>query len=489
MTKTNGLPQFLYPPESRSSLRILLILLFLSVSIPSPAQFASSRVEKAVADFTADTQMRYAIASLTILDQRSGNIVYSLNPDIGLAPASCQKTLTAAAAFYLLGTDFRYQTRLFHTGSVQNGVLKGDLIIGGSGDPTLGSPRYTSSKRELILQQWMNAVKTAGIQKIEGRIIGDASSFDTQMPPDGWIWQDIGNYYGAGTSALCWNENQYELQLLPGDQPGDPVTIAGTTPPLRQLRFINELQTGPAGSGDQTYIYTAPYSHTAYLRGTAPQDKKRFRVSGAVADPALLCAGELRNALEQANITVSAPSTTTRLLQLDGKNPDGPKKILTTYASPPLDSIVFWFLRRSINLYGEQLVKTLALQQNIPVSTNAGIHIEKEFWKSKGVDPGAINIIDGSGLSPGNRITSYSMAHILYLVTREQWYNTYYNCLPVIHHTRMKSGHINNVCAYAGYLTASDGAPLVFSFIVNNYTGSTGAMNAKMFKVIDEMKK
>lgn len=453
------------------------------------AQSISNHIKTALDRFTTDEQMRHAITSITVLNKRTGKVIYALNKEVGLAPASCQKTITAASSFFLLGKDFHYHTRLSYSGKISNGVLNGNIIIKGSGDPMLGSWRYPSTKMAVIVNQWVNAIKQAGIKKINGRIIGDASAFDTQMPPDGWIWQDMGNYYGAGTSGLCWNENQYDLHLLPGNLPGDPVKITGTSPAMEQLQFINELRTGKPGSGDQTYIYTAPYSHTAYIRGTAPQDNKKFYVSGSVPDPALFCAHSLAASLQQAGISTTAAPTTIRLLINNNESVNFTSQTLATYISPRLDSIIYWFLHRSINLYGEQLVKTIALHENAPVCTDTGVAIEKRFWEDKGIDPAAINIIDGSGLSPGNRVTSNAMARILYLVSQEKWYQTYYDCLPIIHQTHMKSGHINDVCSYAGYLNAADGTPLIFSFIINNYTGSTSAVKQKMFRVIDAMKK
>lgn len=466
---------------------MLFSLLVFSLSLN--AQSTPARIKAAIEHFIADQQMRYGITSITVMDKRTGKVVYAMNKDVGLAPASCQKTITAASAFYLLGAGFRYQTNLLYSGRIQNGILDGNLIIKGSGDPMLGSWRYPSTTMELILKQWTNAVKNAGIRKITGTIVGDGTAFDTQMPPDGWIWQDIGNYYGAGTSGLCWHENQYDIFLTPGNKPGDPVSIKKINPPLNGVTFINELSTGKPQSGDQTYIYAAPYTHTAYLRGTAPQDNKQFSVSGSVPDPALFCADALSSSLKEAGIQISSPPTTMRQLTMDGKDSSPDSKILDTYNSPSLDSIVYWFLRHSINLYGEQLVKTFALHENTRVSTDTGIQIEKRFWESKGIDPASINIIDGSGLSPGNRVTSSAMASILYQVSKEKWFARYVDCLPVIHNTHMKSGHINDVCSYAGYLSTADGTPLIFSFIINNYTGSTGNIQQKMFQVIDEMKK
>ena len=453
------------------------------------AQSLHDRISSTIQQFTSDGQMRHAITSITVLNARTGDEIYELNNSAGLAPASCQKTITSATAFYLLGKDFRYHTLLFYSGKIDNHVLHGDIIIAGSGDPTLGTWRYPDTKMEVILSEWINAIKKAGIHKIDGSIIGDAGAFDTQMPPGGWIWQDMGNYYGAGTSALTWHENQYDLHLLPGHTTGSPVKIVRVDPPLFNMRFINELKTGKPGSGDQTYIYNAPYSHFAYLRGTAPEDDKQFTVSGSVPDPALFCAYCLQQALKQKGITALKKATTTRIIRLENKMIPAGKVQIDDHVSPTLDSITYWFLHRSINLYGEQLIKTIALHENTTVCTDTGVAILKRFWQQKGIDPAALNMSDGSGLSPENRVTTKAMAEVLFSVKQEPWFQTYFDCLPVIHHIRMKSGHINNVSSYAGFLTAGDGTPVIFSFIVNNYDGSTSEVQDKMWRVLDDIKK
>lgn len=452
------------------------------------AQNLHTLIATAAAKFKSDPQNSHAITSLTVLNASTGKVIYALNDQTGLAPASCQKTITAAAAMFLLGTDFRFRTTLGYSGTLRDHVLNGDVIIRGGGDPTLGSWRYPSARMDVILQRWVTAVKQAGITQINGRIIGDASAFDSQMPPDGWIWQDMGNYYGAGTCALSWHENQYDLHLNPGNHPGDSVRIVGVDPPVT-LDFVNELTTGKPGSGDHTYIYAAPYGHLAFLRGTAPQDVPRFTVSGAVPDPAFLCAASLEAALKLSGIRVAGTASTTRLLRQSGKTAPRINVEINRYASPALDSVVYWFLKRSINLYGEQLLKTIALHAANPACTDSGVAVEKRLWAKEGIDPDALHLIDGSGLSPGNRVTTGAMAQILYIAGRQPWFTVYRDCLPVIHGIRMKSGHINDVCSYAGYMQSSDGTPLIFAFIVNNYHGSTGAIKTKMFRTLDAIKK
>lgn len=468
--------------------RTLTLICLAALPMITQAQQLESRIAATVEQFRSDPQNSHATTSVTVLNASTGKTIYTLNGELGLAPASCQKTVTAASALFLLGADFRFRTTLGISGTINSGVLNGDLIVRGGGDPTLGSWRYPSTSPEVLLARWIRAVKQAGIRRIEGRVIGDAAAFDSQMPPDGWIWQDIGNYYGAGASALTWHENQYDLHLAPGDRPGDPVRIVGADT-LLSLRFVNELSTGKPGSGDHTYIYAAPYGHLAYLRGTAPSDIPHFTVCGAVPDPALYCARTLDAALKRSGVAVSGQPGTTRLLFEEGKPTPHVRIGIDRYASPGLDSVLYWFLKKSINLYGEQLLKTIAMHGSTPPCTDSGIAVEKRFWETRGIDPDALHIIDGSGLSPGNRITTAAMARVLYLASKAPWFSIYQNCLPVIHDIRMKSGHINGVCSYAGYMKTGDGTPLVFSFIVNNYNGSTGAVKEKMFRTLDAIKR
>src|SRR5690606_566159 len=189
----------------------LLLLSILFIPQLLSAQSLVQKIETAYKRFESDSQLRYGISSLTVLDGRTGEVVFSKNGDIGLAPASTLKTVTAATALHLLGKDFRWETKLGYNGTIINGVLNGDLILIGGADPSLGSSRYPESKAEVLLQRWTNVLRQAGIKKIDGRVIADDRLLGTQTLPGGWNWQDMGNYYGAGPSSLSWRENQFDL--------------------------------------------------------------------------------------------------------------------------------------------------------------------------------------------------------------------------------------------------------------------------------------
>ncbi len=468
------------------SIKIVAPLLFFLTST-SFAQFPIAKLEQAYQNFTADEQAKYAITSLCVLDAKTGKVVFAKNENIGLATASTLKTITSATAFSVLGKDFRFQTTLGYSGKITaDGTLQGNLIISGGGDPTLGSWRYEQSKEHVILTQWVNAIKAAGIKKIEGNVIGDDSLFGSQTMPEGWIWQDMGNYYGAGTSSLTWRENQFDIHLKPGNTAGTEVNVKAIIPAMPYLKVVNELKTGSSGSGDNAYGYLPPYSSLAYLRGTWGLGIGKVGISLALPDPAFDAAYRLQDTLKRINILSSKEPTTSRKLSVEGLALPTITQKLSTITSPSLSEIVYWFNKKSVNLYGEQLLKTIAWKSGKAPSTKTGAAAEISYWTARGVDKDALNILDGSGLSPGTRVTTMAMASILFHVQKEDWFADYLNSFPENNGMRLKSGSINDVSAYAGYYTASDGNKYIAVININNYNGS--GISKKLFKVLDALK-
>lgn len=463
-----------------------IALFFVLITNFSFAQTRIQNLEKAFNNLLNDEQAKHAITSICILDANTGKTLFAHNEQIGLATASTLKTITAATAFSLLGKDFQFQTTLAYTGNITtDGTLKGNLIIMGGGDPTLGSWRY-QNKENAVLSQWVAAIKSAGIKKIEGSIIGDDRIFGTQTTPEGWVWQDIGNYYGAGTSGLTWRENQFDIHLKPGNSSTDEVQVVKTVPQIPYVQIVNELITGNPGSGDRAYAFFPPYSNVAYLRGSWGIGINKPGISVALPDPAFDCAYRLQDTLKRLGISTNQQATTTRLMALNNQAiPEITQKI-NTISSPTLSEITYWFLKKSINLYGETLLKTIALKSGKAATTSKGAETEINFWADKGIDKSALNIIDGSGLSPGDRITTSAMASVLYQIQKENWFSDYYKALPEYNGMKIKSGTINDVSAFAGYHTDPVGNKYIIVININNYNGS--GINKKLFKVLDELK-
>ena len=467
------------------------ILIFIVCVFPVGSLFAQTipvKLKSAFQQFESDSQLTHAISSLYVIDAKNGEVIFEKNSQVGLAPASTQKVITTVTAFELLGNDYRYKTELGYNGNIDKGVLNGDLFITASGDPTLGSWRWGSTKPDSAFGEFILALNKKKISKIKGKIFINAPKFSFQTTPDGWIWQDIGNYYGAGVWGINWRENQYDLVLNAGNKVGEETEIVETIPELQGAILHNEVKTAEKGTGDNAYIYMAPYSISGFTDGTIPLGDKRFTISGATPNPPEQFASELKKTFEKNNIKIGNGISFYFEKQVNKQKLQPQTGSIFTHFSPPLDSIIYWFNKKSINLYGEALIKTLAYKKQAYARTDSGVAIVKNFWKEKGLDESELNIIDGSGLSPQNRVTTHSQVEILKYAKGRPWFLSFYHSLPEYNGMIMKSGTISDVKGFCGYHTSKDGIEYIFSFLVNNYNGSSSLLVHKMYEVLDLLK-
>ncbi len=468
-------------------MRNFFLLVFIACFFNTSAQTVSQKINNALNTFLKDEQLKHAIAGLYVTDE-NGNKVFALNEQYGLAPASTQKVFTSIAALSLLGKDFTYKTEIGYNGNISNNLLNGDVIIKGYGDPTFGSWRYSKTQPDSVLNFIVTAIKNSGIQKINGNIILNDGVFSYQPTPGGYIWEDMGNYYGSGSWAINWRENQYDLVLKPGKNIGDTSTVIKTNPTLSIHDYSNFITTADENSGDNTILYLPPYGSSAFAEGTIPKGVKDFTVSGAVAYAADQFKTELDSSLKKNSITVSGDISTGASLEKQRIKIPSAQQNIATYTSPTLDSIVYWFLQKSINLYGECLLKTIAYQKDGFGSTDIGVNEIKKFWQQNGVDSSSLNISDGSGLSPQNRVTTYALVNALLYAEKQNWFQSFYNALPVSNNMKLKSGTISGVRCFAGYYTAASGKKYVLAIMVNNYDADKGSITPKIFKVLDALK-
>ena len=446
------------------------------VVIISFPQTKNQKLQKAFQQFEKDPQLKYATSSLYVIDAKTGKVVFDKNSRIGLAPASTLKIITSVTAFELLGKDFRYKTEFYKN-------IKNSLDVYGGGDPTLGSWRYANTKDSAVFEPLMQKLKSQGSLDFSSLYLHD--NYDVKRIPSGWIYEDIANYYGAGVASLNWHENQYDLYLTPGKKIGDPT--GHLLDPFYRNKFrhvTNNCKTGAVGSGDNAYIYFVPAQREIFIEGTVAAGVKKFTISGADPDPLFSFSNALVN---YANL--NGISITDKLIDSQSIKEFVPKgELLHTHYSPPLDSIIFWFNKKSINLYGEALIKSLAYKKLGFGSTDSGVAIVKKFWRDRGLDEDELNISDGSGLSPQNRVTTHVQVQILKYAQSKSWFPHFSRSLPEYNGMTMKSGTIKDVKGFCGYHKAKDGTEYIFSFLVNNYNGSTGLLVNKMYKVLDVLK-
>jgi serine-type D-Ala-D-Ala carboxypeptidase/endopeptidase (penicillin-binding protein 4) len=263
--------------------------------------------------------------------------------------------------------------------------------------------------------------------------------------------------------------------------------VLGSTAP-GGLRLINQLRTGEPGSGDNAYIYLPPYSKVGLMQGTVPAGNASFQISGSLPDPALWVGHLLDSCFQIHHLHVDQsflPASSS--LDSDLEAPVS-QTLIYSHWSPPLDSINYWFLKKSINLYGEALVKTIAFEKTGVGDTDSGVRLVQAFWASHGIEASAIHLIDGSGLSPQNRVTAKSLVDALRYAKTRQWFSSFYDALPEINGMKMKSGSIGGVRSYAGYQTSRGGTQYIFALLVNNFDGPASDLVREMWIVLNQLK-
>jgi D-alanyl-D-alanine carboxypeptidase/D-alanyl-D-alanine-endopeptidase (penicillin-binding protein 4) len=467
------------------------LLLILNTSF---AQGALTELKK----LSETNDLKRGTISFYAYELSSSKTILNYNGNKLLIPASNQKLMTTAAALSILGGDFKFKTYLEYDGHITDkGILEGNIYIRGEGDPTFGSGRISPSEAwSEVLSKVCKILSDAGIKKINGGIIGDASWFEYNSIPDYWIWTDIGNYYGTGTYGLNVNENTYKLLLKPGKAIGDSVEILGTDPVIPNIQFLNSIKTAAEGTGDNGYIYGAPFTSLRTVSGTIPKGGN-FSIKGSMPDPAYFVASGVKEALVKNKVEIQLPASS--LYTFNGKS-IAERKILHTFTSSPLKDIIKETNVNSLNLYAESLLKTIGKKLYNEGTTKAGIKALQEFWNSKGLDPSAVVIFDGSGLSTFNWVCSEAFSQALLQMSKEKYYSDFYNSLPVAgvsgtlkkvgkgtkleNNMRAKSGSMKRVLCYSGYIKNPEtGKEYSFSVMVNNFECSASALLPKLEKI------
>jgi D-alanyl-D-alanine carboxypeptidase/D-alanyl-D-alanine-endopeptidase (penicillin-binding protein 4) len=299
---------------------------------------------------------------------------------------------------------------------------------------------------------WAEAIMKLGIKKIQGKVIGDASLWEKFQAPPSWAWEDLGNYYGAGASALSFHENAYMISFAPGAKEGDPVSVLRTTPRVLQT-IISEVKTGPVNSGDQACIYGSEFSATQMIRGTIPLGVSEFSIKGSIPDPVALCEKLLSQTLGERGILVQG---------LTISNPN--RSVIHVTHSPKMRDIVYWTNQKSINLYAEHLLKKIGEKVYGEGSTTSGINAALDFWKRLGIE--GFNMVDGSGLSRKNFITTKQLTSMLIKIKQSPYFSVLFNSLPQIREgIYAKSGSMSSLRGYAGYK-----GEVAFAILINHYT-------------------
>lgn len=418
--------------------------------------------------------------------------LYVKDEYLSLATGSVMKVLTTATALEILGKDYAFETSVVYSGQIIEGVLKGDLWIIGGGDPDLGYPSWYP-----IFDQWHAAIDALGIKKITGAVKVYTGYFESQMVANTAVWEDIGNYFGAGVSGLNFHRNEYRLVFEPQEE-GLLAKVLRTEPTIKGITFVNEMKTGSIGSGDQGYIYGAPYSDIRYLRGSVPAGVAAFSIKGSMPNPALTCVTLFEEYLKGKGLIIDEKYV------LESGKPKNTTLIIKTY-SRPISAMIKETNGKSINIQADALFKEMAHYSSTSVGSFKGA--EKaviEYWESQGLDFDHVHLEDGSGLSRYNAISSKQLSQVLMKMYTGAQKDVFYKSLAVAGtsgtlkyfgrdsnvagHFYGKSGYIKRVRGIAGYLS-TDSSVYVVVVLVNNFEGRTKSVDQEIVKVLDAVMK
>jgi D-alanyl-D-alanine carboxypeptidase/D-alanyl-D-alanine-endopeptidase (penicillin-binding protein 4) len=408
-----------------------------------------------------------------VMSLTRGDTLFQHNASAAMRPASTMKLFTSALVFDRFGTDYQFSTDVLRDGPVgTDGTLRGNVYLRGDGDPAL-SGRFMDGGPNAPMDALAQQLVAAGIKHITGDIVGDATAFEDQKVPDGWLNRYLGAAYAARVSALSLDENLVWVAVSPGT--GSKAVVA-LEPATTVIPVVNTART-VGGSGTNLHIGKRS-DGTITVSGSIGRKAGTHRYSYVVDDPALFATGALKAALERKGIKVDGK---VRLAQ----TPSTATKV-TSLASPTLARMVSAMDRESINHYAELLFRNGARgpERNVQGTAATGNQAMHTFFATKvKADTNNLFNADGSGLSTSDRITARSMVQLLSYAHRAPWGPSFHAAMPLAGESgtqrrRMKgspaqgnlhakTGTTNDVVSLAGYVTALNGEVIAFAFIYN----------------------
>ena len=414
--------------------------------------------------------------SVLIQNMNTGEVIDSYRPDHVVPPASVMKLLTTGAALEILGPGYRFPTILEYSGSIENGILHGNLYIHGTCDPSLGWQGKTA-----FFTQWVKAVKTAGIKAIDGGIIADMTLLDGEAQNPAWLCEDAGNYYAPGIFALNYYGNTMNIVLKSGE-PGSVASVIKTEPQVEDVYFINHIRCDKI-QYDGAFVSGLPYSRERYLTGAVPSNLGTFGVKGDLPNPGLLLARHFTAKLRESGVEVKREAT----YEADF-NPLRPSRTeLYIHYSDPLSELIQETNINSNNLFAEAIFRYLGTRYTLPGTIHNSQDLLKDYWRRRGVAVQNAIIKDGCGLAPQDAVSAKAFVQLLTTMAHSTNKDEWMASLPVSGQTgtlktlcagtalegriHAKSGTIAGTKNFAGYIDMPNGETWVFAILINSAPG------------------
>ena len=411
--------------------------------------------------------------------------LFELNAQTLLVPASVAKLISVATAVDAVGWDYRFTTTMRATGPVEDGALRGDLLIVGGGDPAIGGRGGDD------VNAWIEALKNAGIKRIDGRVVGIDDAFEDPRPGFAWSWDDLGYSTGAIFGALNLAENRLTVSVNPGAFAGASTSLAFNAE-AQDLPITNRSVTGAAGTATLVWPEMRPGETALTIAGSVPAGGMPATLTIAAGNPTVWFARVLRRRLIASGIDVAGPA-------IDGDDVSilspGAATVVYTYRSHPLSEITQPLLKESINLYAEA-VQRLNAAGPPPWDNDQALEAIKRRLTSWGILADAFQLVDGSGLSRRDVLAPEALLTVLERMYDPAARSPWMRALPIAgvdgtlaarmkgtpgeNNVRAKTGTMSNVRSLAGYATSRSGETLAFVAMVNNFEGSGAQANGAL---------
>ena len=437
-----------------------------------------------------------------------GKKIVDINSTMMLVPASNMKLVSTGAAIHKFGPKHRFETSIGYDGEITDGVLNGNVYIIGGGDPTLASLDSIAVSIDKVFGEWTSMLKKEGISRINGHIIGDGRYFDALIEDPSWLIEDVGTYYGTGTTGLMFYENMQSFKVSAGPAVGAAINITPSYPETPWMEFRYNCTTGKEGSGDMLYMFTSELAPVAEIRGTFGVDRKPKRVDCSNKFPEYTCAYYFMKYLKKNGIT-SCGAGDFRLKK--DWNANGDIKIIGKTYSPTLDRVIFETNHISNNVYAETLARTLGRHVTGNACYDSSyVAINKTLAELKIDTTKGYKIKDGSGLSRQNYLSSDFLCRFLRGMMNSPHFGAFVESLPhpggngtlqynmqkvsedIKARIKVKSGSMNGVRCYSGYIIPSSGARkdvIIFSLMINNCTAPGWKVRNLMDSIMVELAK
>ena len=443
-----------------------------------------------------DSALVNAGYSVYAMDAATGKVIFS-TPQVSLVPASVMKIVTTSTALEILGADFKFHTQLGYKGKInaETGILEGDLILEGGGDPAFYSS-YFPEHYKGTFETWGASLAKAGIKIIHGNLIVDVSCLEGWSIPGGWPWDDIGNYYGAGVSGLTYSDNYYKILFSSPAEPGQRVKISSILPSIDSLVLANKVVSSSVNR-DEAYIYGAPGSFNQIVEGSIPKGRTDFVVKASMPDPAKIAASEFIKVLRNNKIGFVGNVLINNLLPISDFVQVADK------VSPPLSDLIVPLNKESVNLFAEHLLREIGRARKGSSSIDSSLVAVNEFWKERKIFLKGFYPTDGSGLSRSNAFCARTLAEILRTMYLSNNSEVFFNSLPIAakdgtlqfsfkgtkleNNLRAKTGSMTRVRSLAGIFTNQSGKKVIFAVMTNNFEGNQSTAGKVMENLLNEL--